>query len=128
MSTHISLEHGVYTTPRLINMTPHPLHIRRLDGETETVEPCGEVVRRAMRTVVGPQIGPFGTVTTQLGSLQDLPAPVPGTIYIVSLLAAQAAWALGREDVVSPGAPVRDEKGQIVGCLGLTVAPSRAGL
>jgi hypothetical protein len=59
-------------------------------------------------------------VTTEYGEVEGLPAPQPGTIYIVSLVVLQAL-AGKRNDVVAPNtAPtplgaVRDSQGRIIG-------------
>ena len=45
----------------------------------------------------------------------NLPEPKPGTYYIVSKMVAQA-WP-AREDFIFPGTVVRDESGDVVGCI-----------
>lgn len=109
----------------LVNMTPHPLHIV-VGDVTLDVPPSGELARchevmvpRGTITVEGVEIP---LIAKKFGAVQ-VPPPRPGTIYVVSALAAQAAWALGRTDVVCPGDPVRDHQGQIVGVRALCVAP-----
>ena len=49
------------------------------------------------------------------GDLEGLPEPQDGVVYYVSAIAAQAAKALGRTDIVLGGDSVRNEKGQIIG-------------
>lgn len=46
----------------------------------------------------------------------NLPEPKPDTCYIVSKILAQACPE--REDLIFPGALVRDESGDVVGCTG----------
>ena len=57
---------------------------------------------------------------TRLGEVTGLPAPVVGTILVVSGMVAQAAR---RDDVLSPGALVRNDQGRPIGCEGLTCWP-----
>lgn len=45
----------------------------------------------------------------------NLPEPKPGTYYIVSKMVAQA-WP-AREDLIFPGTLVRNESGDVVGCI-----------
>ena len=51
------------------------------------------------------------------GSIQGLPEPVDGVIYIVSALALNAVPA-ERNDVVAPGDVVRDGSSKVIGCKG----------
>lgn len=51
--------------------------------------------------------GPYG--------ITGLPEPKPDTYYIVSKILAQACPE--REDLIFPGTVVRDESGDVVGCI-----------
>jgi hypothetical protein len=106
----------------LVNLTPHTVTVAGL-----TIPPSGIVAR--CREVVEPR-GEVATngaivplVSKRFGEIENLPEPATDTLYIVSALAAQAAWATGRRDVVCPGDPVRDAEGRIVGAASLCVAP-----
>ncbi len=100
---------------RLVNLTPHPVAIETPVGRL-TVPPSGTVAR-VSETVV-----PDGTVVVDglevpvvrrgLGEVVDLPAPEPGTLYLVPGLVADAAR--DREDLVVPTDFVRDEAGRII--------------
>jgi len=57
--------------------------------------------------------------TTTYGTIEGLPAPEPGVIYVVSLLVLQALPS-GRRDVFVPGLLRRDSDGRITGCEGLS--------
>lgn len=82
---------------------------------------CRELVdHRGSASVDGHELP---LVAKRFGEVEGIPEPEPGTIYIVSALAAQAAWAVGRRDVVCPGDPVRDAEGRIIGAASLCVAP-----
>ncbi len=112
----------------LVNCTPHRLVIVGEDDRTlVTLPPSGSVARVAVTwEAVGlleglPSLPIYRTAT---GPLVGLPGPEPDVLYVCSLVAAQAAWAAGRRDVLAPGDLVRNAEGQPVGCRGLTVAPS----
>lgn len=112
----------------IVNMTPHALVFVQGDEVILTIPPSGEVVRCIEQVQ---QHGQFRTdegisvprVSKSLGELQGLPETAFATIYVVSALAAQAAFKAGRTDVFCPGDPVRDAKGKIVGCRSLCGAP-----
>lgn len=77
---------------KTINLTPH---IVRLNDGRE-LPPSGTVAR------VASTYTDFDTdfiASVKFGPVQGLPAPVDGTLYVVSALVAQAA---ARPDVVSP--------------------------
>lgn len=125
---------------KFVNMCPHKLVIAAEDATAAdinqgkkillTLEPSGTVARVDVDTQVtsylarGPEedTGTYGAVPVfkaQMGSVQHLPAPEDGTIYVVSFLVAQAA---AREDVLSPGELIRGEDGMPIACRGLAQA------
>lgn len=102
----------------IINLTPHPVSIRRADGTFLALPKCDNPARCAVT---------FQDVTTAdgiavkrqvFGAVQNLPDPQDGTLFLVSLVVAQAA---NRSDLVSPGAAIRDANGVQIGCDGLSV-------
>ncbi len=103
---------------RFVNLTPHVINIvANRHGQKFDFAPSGTVARvsttrRACADVYGVE-----TFLVDFGEVTDLPAPVEGTVYIVSGMVAAAA---PRPDVFSPGELVRDEAGRPVGCKGLT--------
>ena len=105
----------------LINLTPHVVNLVTSDG-TVTIPPNGTVARCAVtREVIGQvEIEAYGATipltSTRFGAVEGLPEPVPGTLFIVSALVAQAAK---RDDLVIPDDAVRDEAGRIIGCRAL---------
>ena len=102
----------------LVNMTPHQLNIVQLDGEVLTVAPSGFVPRCSSTEVVDGTIGGLIELTRQtLGEVEGLPDPIPGAFYVVSRLVASAA---NRPDLLVPGQGIRDDKGRIIGCKGLS--------
>jgi hypothetical protein len=106
----------------LVNLTPHTVTVVGLTiPPSGTVARCCEVSESRGTIEAGGTIVPL--VAKRFGEVENLPEPAANTIYIVSALAAQAAWAAGRRDVVCPGDPVRDAEGRIIGAASLCVAP-----
>lgn len=101
----------------LVNCTPHPLNIVQRNGETLTVEPSGIVARCASTEVLDQAIGLIDITKQTLGNVEDLPDPVQGVYFIVSRLVASAAK---RDDLLVPGALLRDDNGKVIGCKGLS--------
>ena len=97
-----------------INLTPHEIN----EVDSGTILPSSGVVRvhrcsKNVRKVEGIQI----FRSEYEGSIQGLPEPQEGVIYIVSALTLNAVPA-DRDDVVAPGNAVRDELGIVIGCAG----------
>jgi hypothetical protein len=113
---------------KLVNLTPHPINIY-LNGEMITIPPSGMVARvqEIVEDAGSLEVAPGVVIPLRIKRLGDkiegLPEPQEDTIYIVSLLAAQAAWAAGRKDVVATGDPVRDHEGRVTGVSSLYVKP-----
>jgi len=106
----------------LVNLTPHPLSLRQADGSTLDLPPSGTIARVTSSDQVVGQIEGLPLHRMVLGQeIQGLPPPQEGTYYIVSLLAAQAAKAQGRGDVLAPGPAIRDEQGRVIGADGLSI-------
>lgn len=107
----------------IIDMTPHPVTVECPDGHRVTFAPCGIVPRvEQVRTTSAPVCGIPVAVAT-VGAVVDAPPVVPGTIYIVSTMVAQAA---GRDDMVAPDtgpSAIRDEAGHIVAVRGFVRFP-----
>ena len=101
----------------LVNMTPHALDIIQSDGSTLTVAPSGYVPRCSSTEVVDQSIGLIEITKQTLGEVEGLPESLPGAFYIVSRLVASAA---NRPDLLVPGPLVRDDKGRVIGCKGLS--------
>ena len=90
----------------IVNLTPHAVTFKRGNMSDLTVESSGaaraeEVFSdEPVETVDGVPVYDL----SYTGKIIGLPAPVPGRVYIVSMITAQALLALGieRSDVVSP--------------------------
>ena len=101
----------------LVNMTPHDLNIVQIDGSILTVAPSGWVPRCSSSEEIDGTIGLINITKQTLGDVTGLPESLPGTFYIVSRLVASAA---NRPDLLVPGPLVRDDKGRVIGCKGLS--------
>jgi len=99
---------------RLVNLTPHEVNIGDLDL------PASGTIARVV--VEHQEVGTHAGVPLLVGSygqVSNLPAPVEGTVYVVS--AAVRSALPSRKDLASPAHLVRDETGRIIGCLALEI-------
>lgn len=102
----------------LKNYTPHPVNIYNREGLLRTIEPEGVVPRVKTEERCTHQVAGIPVCKVAVSpEVEDLPAPEPGTIYIVSRMVVEACP--GRYDLYSPHDMVRDEHGRIIGCRAL---------
>lgn len=111
----------------VINLTPHTVRVLSDDGPHAVFPATGAVAR------VREEIGGTTWVTAAEGrvpiqdlryadTVDDLPDPQPGVLYLVSRVTAAA---VDRADLVFPQGELRDERGSIIGCRALgTFHPS----
>lgn len=108
---------------KIINLTPHPVTLRRPDGSDLTVVPRSSEEGGPARVAQTPgtEIGCANGVPIYSshvwGDVVGLPPPCDDTLYVVSSLVLSRVS--GRDDVVAPGTgpndgAVRNEKGHIV--------------
>ena len=108
---------------KIINLTPHVLNLVAREGNEVVASWPSSGIARVSQAVV--ELTPFTTVVNGVevtiprkaatfGDVVDLPAPVEGTVYFVSAMVKAACP--DRSDLVSPGDPVRDAEGKVVGC------------
>lgn len=100
------------------NLTPHTVNVISEDGTIKATFPS---VGSARADQVEEHIGELNgieLVSMKFGTTENLPAPVGGVYYIVSVITANAAKAEGRstDDLVITADPVRDADGRIIGC------------
>jgi hypothetical protein len=114
---------------KLINLTPHPITIVVGEDKVE-IPPSGQVARvtQGYRDLGTLELGDTNipVVASTYGDIAGLPPEEPGVFYVTSGLVAQAAWAMGRLDVLAPdtgAGAVRDEQGRIVGVTRLIASP-----
>jgi hypothetical protein len=108
----------------LVNCTPHEIILCASDGtKMRSVPTSGSIARCATeRTVIGSVVFQgmlIPVAAVKLGEVIGLPAPKPGTIYIVSAIAGAACKAAGRTDVVLVDDAVRDSEGRVIGARAL---------
>ncbi len=109
----------------LVNCTPHSLTILDEDGQKVYIlPPSGTVARVAVTRTQAFTLHGVPVYRAVTGPLVDVPDPAPDVYYVCSLVAAQAAWAAGRDDVLAPGELIRNAEGQPIGSLGLNTAPA----
>lgn len=88
---------------RFVNCTQHVVRLIREGQETLVLPPCEHPAR-----VTYKQVGEFigVDIVQRVGSVQGLPGPVPGTMYIASRMVKNAVPT--RTDVVVPAQLVKD--------------------
>ena len=99
------------------NLTPHILNIVAADGTVVNIEPSGIVPRVSSSQEIVEVINGINVSHEVLGDVIDLPAPEEGVVLVVSRLVASAVS--GRNDVLVPGALLRNDQGQVIGANGL---------
>ena len=113
---------------RLVNLTPHPINllVEAENGEEGMLEIPSQGVARVSEIITPISRLPFEGVTAlvvskQYGQVEGLPDTDPNheIIYIVSLLVR--ASLSHRNDLVSPGELIRNDKGVIVGAKNLCI-------
>ena len=102
---------------KMINLTPHAISFLDKDNNLITCVPSAGVARAAQKRVPISTVNGITVNKTQYGEVEGLPAQEDGTIYIVSVLTAQAAP--DRNDLYIVDDAVRDDQGRIVGCRAL---------
>jgi hypothetical protein len=101
----------------IFNITPHAIII---EGHGE-IAPSGTIARVSTERAPQPDIAGIRIISQKFGGVSGLPAPMPGTIFIVSSMVLSALNG-ARPDVFAPdtGADaVRDSDGKIVAVRGL---------
>ena len=105
---------------KIVNLTPHSINLL-VDDKEIIIPPSGTIARAATQRK---QIGAIKidgvdvpVNKTVFGDVVGLPDPKPDTIFVVSMLVAQAVPH--REDVFIVDDTVRDDEGRIVGAKAL---------
>jgi len=102
------------TQDGFVNCTPHEIRLVVGEGEEFTFPPSGTIVRVETDSEPVLHVGRATIMTEFPGKVVGLPDPIPGKFFIVSAMVRVACP--DRLDVVSPGAPMRDVEGRIIGC------------
>jgi hypothetical protein len=101
---------------KFVNLTPHTVNLINPSTEVKLASfPSEGSVRVGTENNYHVKNGvPIGTV--QFTELEGLPEPQENTMYILSLIAFNAAKEKGRKDICFPsGQMFRNEQGQIIG-------------
>lgn len=104
---------------KIINLTPHEVRVG------DTVYPTsGLIARISTEHVEVEKLDGKPVYSVKYGDIENLPDPVEGTLYIVSLLLLERGKLNGRKDLVAPasGAPgVIRKDGQIYSVPGFVI-------
>ena len=106
----------------LKNLTPHEVKIFKLNGtapDLDVVIEAGEAVARVSceYVKVDKKVECVDLYRTVFGEVTGLPAYEEGVYLLVSTVVREALPL--RSDLVSPGQLLRDDDGNVIGCLGL---------
>lgn len=116
---------SIMETTQLVNLTPHTITLVDQNNQVILTVESSAVARVSAQTTT---VGTYSVngieiprTHTVYGEVEGLPAPTPGTVYIVSgmIVSALASQGIRRDDVVVPGLQVRDEQGRVIGCRSL---------
>ena len=98
----------------MVNLTPHDVVVFDREGNEMILPASGFVARCDSRTETIGEVNGIPITRTVLGSVNGLPDPADGIVYIVSRACAERVPE--REDVFFPAGAVRDGGGRIIGC------------
>ena len=102
----------------IINLTPHNINIVDDKGTPLRVfEPSGTVARVNERRMSRGFLDDIRLYAKSYGEVENLPDPIPGTVFIVSNIVMEAEQ--NRTDLVCPDEFTRDQEGKIIGCKSL---------
>lgn len=102
----------------MVNLTPHEVTIITEDNII-MIQPSGQIAKCEHQSEC---IGIFNGIKiykTKYGAVTNMPEAKENTIYITSSIVANALKD-SRNDIYVPFDFVRDDKGRIIGCRGLT--------
>ena len=104
---------------KLVNLTPHEMHIFNENDElVATVPPSGTVARVSVKYTKTGEFESIPLYKAEYGDIEGLPDPEPKVLFIVS---GMVKAATDRKDVVAPGELIRDSEGKPIGCRGLKI-------
>lgn len=106
----------------LKNLTPHEVCVYKLNGVTPdldlVIEAGGAVARVSCEYMkVDKTVEGVDMYRTVFGEVTGLPDYEEGVYLLVSAMVREALPL--RSDLVSPGQLLRDDNGNVIGCLGL---------
>lgn len=106
----------------LKNLTPHEVKIFKLNGTTPdldvVIEASDLVARVSCEYIkVDKKVDGIDLYRPVFGEITGLPEYSKGTYLLVSAMVREALPL--RSDLISPGQLLRDDSGNVIGCLGL---------
>lgn len=106
----------------LKNLTPHEVKIFKLNGTTQdldvVIEASEEIARVNCEYIkVDKKVDGVNLYRTVFGEVTGLPEYSEGVYLLVSTMVREALPL--RSDLVSPGQLLRNDKGEVIGCIGL---------
>ena len=104
---------------KIVNLTPHPLVIKKVDGSLEKIAPTGSIARVASKTEIVGEVNGISIFKQTFGEVLDLPEAQDDVILVVSRMVKDKVPS--RDDVLVPGALLRDSEGNIIGANGLSL-------
>lgn len=102
---------------KIHNFTPHEIRVVAEDNTVLCTLISEGIARVSSETVQVDTLNGIPVTETRFGEVVGLPAEEAGTYYVVSRMVASAAT--GRQDLLVPSRQVRDEKGNVAGCMSL---------
>jgi hypothetical protein len=99
---------------KIINLTPHTITAAGV-----AIPPSGDIARVSVTRTQRGDINGIPVFVPTFGDVAGLPNPAPDTAYLVSAMVRSHPAVASRADVCSPGALIRDDAGNIIGCDGL---------
>jgi hypothetical protein len=102
----------------IINLNPHPVTVHGENGAVKTYQAGPVAARVRCDYVKVGEVDGFPVKVAKFSELTNLPDFVQGTTLIVSRIVFDAAGH--RDDLVCPGAGIRDKEGRVIACEGFS--------
>ena len=102
----------------IVSLLPHVTSVV-VDDSVTFIDPSGTVARCTQTEEVIGSVDGIPLTRQTFGAVTGLPEPEEGTWFLVSRMVAAAVP--DRHDLLIPGPLVRDDRGVVVGCRGLSV-------
>lgn len=102
-----------------VNLTPHEVNVVKTDGTIVSFPPSTVPARVGQTFIQFDTIDGIRMYVSKLDKVTALPKPEKNVIYIVSAMVKERESC--RNDLVSPGNLIRDEKGRVIGCEGFII-------
>jgi hypothetical protein len=115
MTNNAFVNNSDFNDTTFVNLTPHEINVV-LDDEIKSFSKSGTIARVSEESTLVAWIGGCPIFESKWGDVIDLPEAEEGIVFIVSAMVRSAVP--NRRDVVSPGNPVRDAEGRVIGCRG----------